>query len=121
MTKPLYDADFYLWTQMQTAALRAKDVGALDLEYLAEEIESLGKHDRRAVESYLEVILLHLLKGPINQTGAVGAGRRVCSRPGIVSPSSCARTRAWRTRCQSFSTRDILTRAAWRPLRRACP
>jgi hypothetical protein len=55
MTKPLYDTDFYLWTQMQTAALRAKDVGALDLEYLAEEIESLGKRDRRAVESYLEV------------------------------------------------------------------
>ena len=62
MTKPLYDTDFYLWTQMQTAALQAKDVAALDLEHLAEEIESLGKRDRRAVESYLEVILLHLLK-----------------------------------------------------------
>jgi hypothetical protein len=62
MTKPLYDTDFYLWIQMQTAALRAKDVAALDLEHLAEEIESLGKRDRRAVESYLEVILLHLLK-----------------------------------------------------------
>ena len=34
----------------------------MDLEHLAEEIESLGKRDRRAVESYLEVILLHLLK-----------------------------------------------------------
>jgi hypothetical protein len=62
MTEPLYDTDFYLWTQTQTAALRAKDVAALDLEHLAEEIESLGKRDRRAVESYLEVILLHLLK-----------------------------------------------------------
>src|SRR5918999_5295845 len=57
-----YDTDFYAWTQTQAAALRAKDVAALDLEHLAEEIESLGKRDRRAVESYLEVILLHLLK-----------------------------------------------------------
>jgi hypothetical protein len=62
MTESLYDTDFYQWTQMQTAALRARDVAALDLAHLAEEIESLGKRDRRAVESYLEVILLHLLK-----------------------------------------------------------
>ena len=57
-----YDTDFYAWTQAQAAALRAKDVAALDLEHLAEEIESLGKRDRRAVESYCEVIVLHLLK-----------------------------------------------------------
>jgi len=62
MSDPLYDTDFYQWTLMQAAALRAKDVAALDLEHLAEEIESLGKRDQRAVESYLEIILLHLLK-----------------------------------------------------------
>jgi hypothetical protein len=57
-----YDTDFYAWTQAQAAALRAKDWAALDLDHLAEEIEDLGKRDRRAVESYLEIILLHLLK-----------------------------------------------------------
>jgi hypothetical protein len=57
-----YADDFYAWTQTQAAALRAKDWVALDLENLAEEIESLGKRDRRAVESYLEVIAKHLLK-----------------------------------------------------------
>jgi hypothetical protein len=62
MTTPDYDTDFYAWTQAQAEALRAKDVAALDLEHVAEEIEALGKRDRRAVESYLEVILLHLLK-----------------------------------------------------------
>jgi hypothetical protein len=61
-TMPNYDTDFYTWTQAQAAALRAKNFAALDLEHLAEEIESLGKRDRRAVESYLEVILLHWLK-----------------------------------------------------------
>jgi hypothetical protein len=63
MTAPGYDADFYAWTQTQAAALRAKEWPALDIEHLAEEIESLGKSDRRAIESHLERLLLHLLKG----------------------------------------------------------
>jgi Domain of unknown function DUF29 len=62
MTKALYDTDFYAWTQAQAEALRTKDLGALDLENLAEEIDSLGKRDRRGVESYLEVVMKHLLK-----------------------------------------------------------
>jgi uncharacterized protein DUF29 len=57
-----YDADFYQWTQKQAAALRVKDFWALDLENLAEEIESLGRSDRRAIVSHLERLLLHLLK-----------------------------------------------------------
>ena len=57
-----YDTDFYRWTQTQAAALRAKDFAALDLGNLAEEIESLGRSDRRAVVSHLERLLLHLLK-----------------------------------------------------------
>ena len=50
-----YDTDFYAWTQQQAAALRQKAFAALDLEHLAEEIESMGKRDRRAVESTLVV------------------------------------------------------------------
>jgi hypothetical protein len=57
-----YDIDFYRWTQKQAAALRGKDFGALDLDNLAEEIESLGRSDRRAIVSHLERLLLHLLK-----------------------------------------------------------
>jgi hypothetical protein len=57
-----YDTDFYAWTQRQAEALRGKDVAALDLENLAEEIDSLGKRDRRSVHSHLKVLLLHLLK-----------------------------------------------------------
>ena len=62
MTTPSYDTDFYAWTQAQAEALRTKDVAALDLENLAEEIESLGKRDRRTVHGHLKVLLLHLLK-----------------------------------------------------------
>jgi hypothetical protein len=62
MTTPDYDTDFYGWTQAQAAALRAKDWAALDLEHLAEEIESVGRSDRFALESQLVRALLHLLK-----------------------------------------------------------
>jgi hypothetical protein len=62
MTDTSYDADFYQWTQAQAAALRAKQWPALDVDHLAEEIESLGASDRRAVRSYLKVLTQHLLK-----------------------------------------------------------
>jgi hypothetical protein len=58
----LYDADFVRWTEEQAAALRAGRLGALDLENLAEEIESLGKRDRRRLKSRLAVLVMHLLK-----------------------------------------------------------
>jgi hypothetical protein len=38
-----YDTDFYCWMQTQASALRAKERNTLDLENLAEEIESLGR------------------------------------------------------------------------------
>ena len=62
MNKPSYDTDFYAWTQEQAEAIRAKDVAALDIEHLAEEVEDLGRNVRHAVVSQLERLLLHLLK-----------------------------------------------------------
>jgi hypothetical protein len=62
MTKPLYDTDFYQWTQTQAAALRAKEFAALDLDHLAEEIEDLGHSQRDRLSSQLKRLLAHLLK-----------------------------------------------------------
>jgi hypothetical protein len=62
MSQPLYDTDFYTWTQTQAEALRAKQWQALDVENLAEEIESLGKRDRRSRDSQLVRLMQHLLK-----------------------------------------------------------
>jgi Domain of unknown function DUF29 len=56
-----YDRDFYAWMLAQAEALRAKDWRVLDLEHLAEEIEALGRSDRRALQSQLRILLLHLL------------------------------------------------------------
>ena len=64
MTTATDEADFYLWTQQQAALLRQGQFNRvdLDLENIAEEIESMGKRDRRSVSSYLQNVLLHLLK-----------------------------------------------------------
>jgi Domain of unknown function DUF29 len=62
MTDTRYERDFYAWTQAQATALRAKDWAALNVGNLAEEIDSLGRSDRRAVTHELERLLTHLLK-----------------------------------------------------------
>ena len=57
-----YDDDLYEWTVEQAALLRKRAANELDYDNLAEEIESLGKSDRREVLSRLENLVLHLLK-----------------------------------------------------------
>ena len=64
-----YDQDFYAWTQEQAALLREGALGELDLTNLAEEIESLGKSDRRALGSHLRNLVLHLIKWHYQPSG----------------------------------------------------
>jgi hypothetical protein len=58
----LYDKDFYQWTKIQSALLKKKQLSELDIKNLMEEIESLGKNDRRALRSQARRLLMHLLK-----------------------------------------------------------
>ena len=58
----LYDLDFYAWANEQAALLRAGRLSAADIEHIAEEIESMGKTEKRELVSRLAVLLLHLLK-----------------------------------------------------------
>lgn len=58
----LYETDFYAWTQQQAALLRKNKWGELDAANLAEEVESLGRRDKRELGSRLQVLLVHLLK-----------------------------------------------------------
>jgi hypothetical protein len=57
-----YDRDFYAWANEQAALLRAGKLAQADLEHIAEEIESMGKTEKRELVSRLTVLLLHLLK-----------------------------------------------------------
>ncbi|MBW4618733.1 MAG: DUF29 domain-containing protein [Cyanosarcina radialis HA8281-LM2] len=58
----LYETDYQLWLDRTLAQLRAQDFSNIDLENLIEEIESLGKSDKRAISSYLMRLCEHLLK-----------------------------------------------------------
>ena len=57
-----YDKDFYGWTQEQAALLRAGRLNDLDIDNLIEEVETMGRSEKRELESRLTVLLLHLLK-----------------------------------------------------------
>jgi len=58
----LYETDFYAWTQEQAKFLRDGVWKSLDIPNLVEEIESLGRQDRRELRNRLRVLLGHLLK-----------------------------------------------------------
>ncbi|MBW4614940.1 MAG: DUF29 domain-containing protein [Desmonostoc vinosum HA7617-LM4] len=58
----LYEQDFVAWTEQTLELIRAGKLEQIDWEAVSEEIESLGKSDRRELKSRLEVLLQHLLK-----------------------------------------------------------
>jgi len=60
--RPLYDQDFYAWANEQAGLLRAGRSSEADIEHIAEEIESIGRSEKRELVSRLTEALLHLLK-----------------------------------------------------------
>jgi hypothetical protein len=59
---PLYDRDFHAWSLEQADLLRKGDLAQADIEHIAEEIDSMGRTEKRELISRLTVLLLHLLK-----------------------------------------------------------
>ena len=62
-----YDTDLLLWSERQADLLRRVAAGErvndqVDWENVTEEIESLGRSDRRELTSRVRVILTHLIK-----------------------------------------------------------
>ena len=58
----LYEEDFYEWTVRNAELLRCGRVNEADLEHIAEEIEDMGKRERRELLSRLKTLIAHLLK-----------------------------------------------------------
>lgn len=58
----LYEQDIVAWSEQQANYLKKKEWDALDLEHLIAEIEALGRSEQRALGSYLQVLMMHLLK-----------------------------------------------------------
>jgi hypothetical protein len=57
-----YHEDLYQWTVEQSAALKRRAGNELDWDNVAEEIEALGRSERKELGSRLEILLIHLLK-----------------------------------------------------------
>jgi hypothetical protein len=64
----LYDDDFYAWANEQAALLRSGRFAEADIAHIAEEIESMGKTEKRELVSRLKVLLMHLLKWQFQPT-----------------------------------------------------
>jgi len=58
----LYDQDYYLWLRTSINQLRAGQFTSIDLENLIEELESMGRREKRTIKSLLIRLLEHLLK-----------------------------------------------------------
>ena len=57
-----YENDFYSWTQEQAELLKHGRFSELDIANIIEEVESMGRSEKRELESRLTILLLHLLK-----------------------------------------------------------
>ena len=66
MADNLYDVDALAWSERQAALLRrvarGERVNDVDWDHVVEEIEDVGLSELHAVQSYLEQLLVHLLK-----------------------------------------------------------
>jgi Domain of unknown function DUF29 len=58
----LYEQDFLEWTQQQAEYLQKGRWAELDVENLVEELNALGRSEQRELGSYLQVLMMHLLK-----------------------------------------------------------
>jgi hypothetical protein len=57
-----YETDLVAWAEVNAALLRQGRLSEIDAEHIAEELEDMGKSERRALASQLRNLMLHLLK-----------------------------------------------------------
>lgn len=62
MNKNLYDQDYYLWIEKTAHLLENRQFSDLDIEYLVDEIRSMGRSEKKSLKSNLVILLQHLLK-----------------------------------------------------------
>lgn len=117
-----YERDFFAWTQEQAQILRARGTLGLDWDNLAEEIDSMGRRDRRELERRLRRILHHLLKWHV-QPGLRGPGgrntlieqRRQAEKLLKESPSLRSQLLQLRDEAYPDAVRDAVSETGLRP------
>ncbi|HEY2017325.1 MAG TPA: DUF29 domain-containing protein [Bryobacteraceae bacterium] len=58
----LYEIDFAEWTRQNAELLRSGRASEADLEHIAEEIEDMGKRERRSLRHHCVRLIEHLLE-----------------------------------------------------------
>ena len=71
-----YDKDVVAWANEQARLLRAGRFDALDIEHIADEIEDVGKSEKRELASRMAVLLAHMLKWQYQPGGRGNSWRR---------------------------------------------
>lgn len=58
----LYSQDFHAWATQSAELIRQGRLSELDLEHIAEELDSMGASERRELLNRLQILVMHLLK-----------------------------------------------------------
>jgi hypothetical protein len=92
-----HEGDFYTWALESADAIRRGRFEGVDWDAVADELEDMGRSERRALENRFEVLLAHLIKWRFQHeyrstswTGTVKEQRRKAARllrqnPGLKS------------------------------------
>ncbi|CCD28749.1 conserved hypothetical protein [Candidatus Glomeribacter gigasporarum BEG34] len=96
-TRTLYEQDIVAWANEQAEFIRSGQFDLLDRAHIADEIEDVGKSERRELANRMAVLLAHLLKWQF-QPGRRGASwqrtikeqRRAIALHIQDTPSLCA-------------------------------
>jgi hypothetical protein len=62
MKQESYDHDFFAWATENARLLREGRLSEIDVDHIAEELESMGRSERRQLTGRLSRLIAHLLK-----------------------------------------------------------
>ena len=62
LSTSLYDQDLSAWAAHNAQLLRNGQFNDLDIEHLIEELDDIGKSEKRGIYMHQKVLLMHLLK-----------------------------------------------------------
>jgi Domain of unknown function DUF29 len=94
----LYERDFYTWALRQAKVVRARRLGELDFDNIAEELRSLGSEQEHRLESSYRVLLMHLLKWAFQPTRRSRSWRGTIVRERINAERTLERNPGLRSR-----------------------
>ncbi len=60
--KQLHDRDFNLWVEKTKKAIQNRDFENMDWDNLLDEIDDMGKSEKRSLDSYMQRLIEHILK-----------------------------------------------------------